>query len=162
MNVSSYSNYAILLKKNLCTPLRNQVFEKDIQQPQSSSLEMTSIRDDIKRAMNKSEVRLAILIDYSKAFDTIDQNILSEKLLKFNFSPQAIEIIFSYISDRKQYVQVDDKSSEMSNMYFRVPQGSILGPVLFNLYVADLSEILSTTSAQYADDTTIYDICPPR
>ena len=116
------------------------------------------IRDDIKRAMNKSEVTLAILIDYSKAFDTIDQNILLEKLLKFNFSPQAIEIIFSYISDRKQYVQVDDKSSEMSNMYFGVPQGSILGPVLFNLYVADLSEILSSTSAQYADDTTIYDI----
>ena len=81
-----------------------------------------------------------------------------EKLLKFNFSPQAVEIIFSYISDRKQYVQVDDKSSEMSNMYFGVPQGSILGPVLFNLYVADLSEILSSTSAQYADDTTIYDI----
>ena len=72
--------------------------------------------------MNKSEVTLAILIDYSKAFDTIDQNILLEKLLKFNFSPQAIEIIFSYISDREQYVQVDDKSSEMSNMYFGVPQ----------------------------------------
>ena len=81
-----------------------------------------------------------------------------EKLLKFNFSPQAIEIIFSCISDRKQYVQVDDSSSEMSNMYFGVPLGSILGPLLFNLYVADLSEILSSTSAQYADDT-IYDSC---
>ena len=106
--------------------------------------------------MNKSEETLAILIDYSKAFDTIDQNILLEKVLKFNFSPHAIEI---NISDRKQYVQVDDTSSEMSNMYFGVPQGSILGPVLFNLYVADLSEILSSTSAQYADDTTIYDSC---
>ena len=82
-----------------------------------------------------------------------------EKLLKFNFSPQAIEIIFGYINDRKQYVQVDDKSSEMSNMYFGVPQGSILGPVFFNLCVADLSEILSSTSAQYAEDTTIYDSC---
>ena len=82
-----------------------------------------------------------------------------KKLLKFNFSPQSIEIIFSYISDRKQYVQVNDKSSETSNMYFGVPQGSILGPVLFNLYVADLSETLSSTSAQYADDTAIYDSC---
>ena len=109
--------------------------------------------------MNKSEVTLAILTDYSKAFDTIDQNILLEKLLKFNFSSQAIEIIFSYISDRKQYVQVDDKSSEMTNMYFGVPQDSILGPVFFNSYVVDLSEILSGTSAQYADDTTICDSC---
>ena len=107
--------------------------------------------------MNKSEVTLAILIDYSKAFDTINQNILLEKSLKFNFLPQAVEIIFSYISDRKQYVQVDDKSSEISNMYFGVPQGSTLGPVLFNLYAADVSELLSSTSAQYADDTTIYD-----
>ena len=122
----------------------------------STTTILLKIKDDIKRAINKSEVTLAILIDYSKAFNTIDQNILLEKLLKFNFSPQAIEIIFSYISDRKQYAQVDDTSSEMSNMYFGVPQGSILGPVLFNLYVADLSEILSSTSAQYADDTTIY------
>ena len=125
----------------------------------STTTVLLKIRDDIKRAMNKSEVTLAILIDHSNAFDTIDQNILLEKLLKYNFSPQAIEIIFSYVSDRKQYVQVDDKSSEMSNMYFGVPQGSILGPVLFNLYVADLSEILSSTSAQYPDDTTIYDSC---
>ena len=109
--------------------------------------------------MNKSEVTLAILIDFSKAFDTIDHNMLLEKLLKFTFSPQAIEIIFSYISDRKEYVQVDDKSSEMSNMSFGVPQGSILGPVLFNLYVADLSEVLSSTSAQYRHDATIYDSC---
>ena len=125
----------------------------------STTTILLKIRDDIKRAMNKSEVTLAILIDYSNALDTIDQNIFLEKLLKFNFSPQAIEIIFSYISDRKQYVQVDDKSSEISNMYFGVQQGSILGPVLFNLYVADLSEILSSTSAQYPDDTTIYDSC---
>ena len=125
----------------------------------STTTVLLKIRDDIKRAMNKSEVTVEFLVDYSNAFDTIDQNILLEKLLKFNFSPQVIEIIFSYISDRKKYVQVNDKSSEMSNMYFGVPQGSILGPAVFNLYVADLSEILPSTSAQYTDDTTIYDSC---
>ena len=109
--------------------------------------------------MSKSEVTLAILIDFSKSIDTSDDDIFLEKLLKCKFSPQAIEIIFSYISDRKQYMQVDNKSSEMSNMYFGVPQGGALGQVLFNLCVADLSEILSSTSAQYADDTTIYDSC---
>ena len=97
MNVSSYSNYAVLLKKNLYAPLRNQVFEKTF-----NNHNLLKITDDIKRAMNKSVVTLAIFIDYSKAFDTIDHNILLEKLLKFNLSPQAIEIIFSYISDRKQ------------------------------------------------------------
>ena len=141
-------------KESLCTTTQSG-FRKG----HSTATILLQIRDDIKRAMDKSEVTLAILIDYSKAFDTIDQNILLEKLLKFNFLPQAIEIIFSYISDRKLYVQVDDKSSEMSNIYFGVPQGSMLGPVLFNLYVADLSEILSSTSAQYADGTTIYDSC---
>ena len=89
--------------------------------------------------MSKSEVTLAILIDFSKSIDTSDDDIFLEKLLKFKFSPQAIEIILSYISDRKQYMQVDNKSSEMSNMYFGVPQGGALGQVLFNLCVADLS-----------------------
>ena len=56
-------------------------------------------------------------------------------------------------------MQFDDKSSEMSNTYFGVPQGSTLDPVMFNLYVADLSEFFSSTSTQYADDTTIYDSC---
>ena len=115
------------------------------------------IRDEIKRALSKSEVTLAILINFSKTFDTINHNISLEKVLKF--SPQAIEIIISYISDRKKYVQVDDKSSEMSNMYFGVPQVIVLGPVLFNLYIADLLENLSRTLAQYADDTTIYGSC---
>ena len=69
----------------------------------STTTILLKIRDDIKRAMNKSEATLAILVDFSKAFDTIDHNFLLEKILKFNFSPQAKEIIFSYISDRKQY-----------------------------------------------------------
>ena len=56
----------------------------------STTTILLEIRDNIKRAMNKREVTLEILIDFSKAFDTIDHNILLEKLLKFNFSPKAI------------------------------------------------------------------------
>ena len=155
--------YERVILKQLCNFIEKESLytttQSDFRKGHSTTTILLKIRDDIKRAMNKSEVTLAILIDYSKAFDTIDQNILLEKLLKFNLSPQAIEIIFSYISHRKQYVQVDDTSSEISNMYFGIPQGSILGPVLFNFYVANLSETLCSTSAQYTDDTTIYDSC---
>ena len=102
MNVSSYTTQSGFPKRH------------------STTIILLKIGGDIKPAMNKSEVTLATLIDFSKAFNTINHNILLEKLLKFNFSPQAVEIVFSYISDHKQCVQVDDKSSEMSNMYFGV------------------------------------------
>ena len=83
--------------------------------------------------MNRSEVTLAILIDYSKAFDTIEHELLLTKLLKLGFSVDAIKILHSYLTDRNQYVQIDDKSSSLSSIFFGVSQGSILGPVLFNL-----------------------------
>ena len=155
--------YKRVILQQLCNFIEKEslytITQSGFRKGHSTTTNLLKIRDDIKHAMNKSKVTLAILIDFSKAFDIIDHNILLQKPLRFNFSPQAIEIIFSCISDCKQYVQNDDKSSEMSNMYFGVPQGSILGPILFHLYVADLSEMLSSTSAQCADDTTIYDNC---
>ena len=112
--------------------------------------------------MNKSEVTLSILIDYSKAFDTIDHGILLKKLTDMNFSTNTIKIMYSYLTERQQFVQIDDQSSGMSVSYFGVPQGSVLGPVLFNLYVADLPDSISSTSIQYADDTTLYSHCKVR
>jgi len=100
--------------------------------------------------MAKSEVTLSILIDYSKAFDTIDHKNLLLKLHNMNFSCDSLRI---------QYVQVEDKTSSIKPMFFGVPQGSILGPVLFNLYVMELSDQVPSTSIQYADDTTLYRHC---
>jgi len=100
--------------------------------------------------MAKSEVTLSILIDYSKAFDTIDHKNLLLKLHNMNFSCDSLRI---------QYVQVEDKTSSIKPMFFGVPQGSILGPVLFNLYVVELSDQVTSTSIQYADDTTLYRHC---
>ena len=88
--------------------------------------------------MNTSEVTLGILLDYSKAFDTIDNLTLLEKLHKLNFSVRALTLILSYVSERKLFVQVDDKSSSVKLNNFGVPQASILGPVVFNLYIVDL------------------------
>ena len=106
--------------------------------------------------MNTSEVTLSILIDYSKAFDTIDHGTLLRKLKAMNFDISSLKIIASYLSNRRQFVQVNDKKSPTLPIHFGVPQGSILGPVLFNLYVTDLSDQISSHSIQYADDTTLY------
>ena len=72
------------------------------------------------------------LLDFSKAFDTIDHLTLLQKLYKMNFSVEALKLIQNYISERQQYVQTDDKTSSTQLNNFRAPQGSILGPVLFN------------------------------
>ena len=97
-----------------------------------------------------------------KAFDTIDHLTLLEKLHQLNFSVQAIKLIHSYVSERKQFVQVDDKSSSVKLNNFGVPQGSILGPVLFNLYIVDLVENVTCDSLQYADDSTLYKNSKPE
>ena len=104
--------------------------------------------------MNRSEVTISILIGYSKAFDTIDHRILLEKLQNMNFAKNAIKIIFSYLIER--YLQIEDKRSTLLPMFFGVPQGSILGPVLFNLYIAELADRTYSKTIQYADDTTLY------
>ena len=125
----------------------------------STSTLLVKLRDDIKKAMAKSEVTLSILIDYSKAFDTIDHSSLLLKLRDMNFSIDSLQLLSSYLRDRKQYVQVEDKTSSVKSMFFGVPQGSILGPVLFNLYVVELSDRILSSSIQYADDTTLYRHC---
>ena len=89
-------------------------------------------------------------------------NVLITKLSKLGFSKPFLRCLNSYLSDRSHFVQIDDRTSESVNVRFGVPQGSILGPMLFNLYVSDLQDHLPSSigSFQYADDTTIYFSCP--
>ena len=77
--------------------------------------------------MKTSKVILGILLDYSKPFDTIDHLTLLVKLHKLNFSKQALKLIHSDVSERKQFVQVDSKSSSVKLNNFSVSQVSILG-----------------------------------
>jgi retron-type reverse transcriptase len=116
-------------------------------------------RDDIQKALNRNEITMSVLIDYSKAFDTINHETLLKKLVNLNFSKSSIKIIMSYLANRHQYTQIDDAVSCRLPMYFGVPQGSILGPVLFNIYVANLPSTIKSDSIQYADDATVYKSC---
>ena len=116
----------------------------------SPTILLLKFRYDINRAKNTSEVTLGMLIDYCKALDTIDHLALLEKLHKLNFFMQALKLIHSYVSERKQFVQVDDIGSSVKLNNFHVPQGSILCPVLFNLHIVDLVENVTCDVLQYA------------
>ena len=109
--------------------------------------------------MNTSEVTFEILLEFSKAFDTIDHLTMLQKRFTVNFFVEALKLIQSYISERQQYVQIDDKTSSTKLNNFGLPQGGILGPMLFNLYMVDIVDNISCNSLQYVDDTTLYQHC---
>ena len=109
--------------------------------------------DKVLQSLDKGEIPVAIFIDLSKAFDTLDHGILLSKLDYYGIKGISLQWFESYLSDRKQYVSIDNINSSMKSVRTGVPQGSILGPLLFIIYMNDLtnaSELFD--SILYADD----------
>ena len=119
---------------------------------------VTNLTKDILHGFEKKESTLAVFCDLSKAFDTLDHEILLYKLNKYGIRGPALRLLQSYLCNRSMYVRNGQELSTVHNIpTFGVPQGSILGPLLFNIYVNDLNEALKHSKyLLYADDTTIY------
>ena len=94
-------------------------------------------------------------MDLSKAFDTLNHTILLNKLMHYGVAERELDWFKSYLSDRFQYVFHNNKSSSLQKISTGVPQGSILGPLLFLIYVNDLVKATDLNVIQYADDTCI-------
>ena len=98
-----------------------------------------------------------LFIDFRKAFDTVDYTILEKKLQAGGFYGDFNQLLMSYLTDITQYVEINGEKSSLRSMKIGVPQGSLLGPRLFALYVNDLPSTVSIGQIHmYADDTTAF------
>ena len=139
-------------KKNILT--KNQFgFQKN----KSTELAVTSIISRITNANDNKESSYCIFLDFAKAFDTVNHDILLEKLKHYGIKNKAFLWFKSYLSKRTQYTQIGDKLSDVGYIKHGVPQGSILGPLLFLLYINDITEASSILKFfLFADDTTVF------
>ena len=119
---------------------------------QSAALELI---DRLMISMDKGKTPLAIFLDFSKAFDTLDHEILLYKLKYYGIKDKVFYLFRNYLTNRRQYTELGGVKSNLSNIKTGVPQGSILGPLLFLLYINDIADITKyLKTIIYADDTT--------
>ena len=107
--------------------------------------------------LTKKKYTLGVFIDLSKAFDTVDHDILIKKLNLYGVKGVLLKWFKSYLSNRKQYIEVESQKTDYLTIKCGVPQGSILGPLLFLIYVNDLSSSSRILEPiMFADDTNLF------
>ena len=172
-NKKNYRNISLL-------PVVSKIFEKAMQAQISDYMKiflspylcgyrkgysaqhaLLSMLEKWRLTLDKGGFAGGVLMDLSKAFDTLNHDLLIAKLHAYGFDTNALRLIKSYLTDRWQRTKINTSYSSWSELLIGVPQGSVLGPLLFNLFINDLFYIIKTDICNYADDNTPYtsDMC---
>ena len=156
------------MERVVAKQLQNYLTVNNLHEPQqsvyrkhhSTETALLCVQNDIVQAIDGKKSVILVLLDLSAAFDTIDHSVLLHRLQHdFGITGTALKWLDSYLSDRTQTVKIGDSFSTKQKLLFGVPQGSVLGPVLFSLYsspVAKIARKYGLCVQLYADDTQLY------
>ena len=162
--ISLLSNINKILEKlmfnRLYTFLESNKCIYDLQfgfrQKHSTNHALLSMTQQIKDIIDKGNLAVGVFVDFQKAFDTVNHKILLKKLEHYGVRGIANKWFSSYLANRQQYVTINGIKSETKQIIHGVPQGSVLGPLLFLIYINDLNAcILFSTIRHFADDTNL-------
>ena len=131
----------------------------------STETALLKVVNDLFLSLNKGNISVLALLDSSSAFDTIDHPILVHRLhTDFGFTDTVLQWFSSYLTDRTHYVSLSNNCSAFTHVHSGVPQGSVLGPMLFTMYIKPLSAIIDSHSIihhSFADDLQLQMSAPP-
>ena len=163
--ISQLTAFSKLLERIVSTQIISHLLAAKVLHPHQNDympglrteIAICRINDDV---LNNKTGSLMLFLDLSAAFDTLNHKILIQRLIESGFSGKALYWLKSYISDRMSRVSIGDYSSEYQNMTHGVPQGSVLGPLLFSIYLSPVFKIFANHPLikfhSYADDIHIF------
>jgi hypothetical protein len=147
------------LNSFLSSSAQYEAYQSAYQPHHSTETALLRVQNDILTSIDNKEVTLLVLLDLSAAFDTVDHTILLNRLKNIGIMGVVYDWFSSYLTGRSQAVHLDSVSSDSVDLTCGVPQGSVLGPILFNIYTQPLGEIARKHGLSYhfyADDTQLY------
>ena len=151
------------LNKHMEVNHLNSLYQSAYRVNHSCETAIVKLMDDVIKSFDKNTYSIMTFLDFSAAFDTVDHGLLIDKLkCKFGIKGIALKWFKSYLDGRYYKVKINNTLSEDHPLLFGVPQGSILGPILYSMYVKEMEAIASNHNVNihvYADDVVVYATC---
>ena len=163
--ISLLSIFGKLLEKLLCRRVMKFLnvnnmlfqFQYGFRKLHSTTLALIEFTDSVRRFLDDGNYVIGIFVDLTKAFDTVDHEILLYKLDRYGIRGHANDFLRTYLTNRFQYTVINGTQSALNAVTCGVPQGSVLGPLFFALHIDDIDESVGMDHVRlFADDTALY------